>query len=190
MKKLLPIVCFLLAGCATTEQQQPTNPIAKELQQAVAVSQPPADFEIPEEVADSLLSDFAAVAEGFDPGAERFDIEVNDLDVHEFYRALVKDTPYNVIVHPDLQGVVSFDLKNVSLEEVMRLVRDIHGFEYKRSGNLFQVYPGGLKTRIFKVNYLSINRRGESEIRVSAGQVTNAGSSGGEQDRNDNNRDN
>ncbi len=175
---------LLLASCAT--EHQPTA-IETELARSLAEITTN-EVRVPDAVTQDLMPPVSTVFEDYNPDDERFDISVQDLEAREFYQALVKDTPFNMVVHPGITGTVTLDLKSVNMTEVMELVREHYGYEYKKSGSLYQVVPGGLQTQIFKINYLNITRRGGSEIQVSAGQVTNSGpsSQGGDSVRGNN----
>lgn len=108
---------------------------------------------------------------------ERFDVAANQLSARAFFMGLVEGTPYNMIVHEAIGGDISLQLKDVTVPEVMQAVRDVYGYEFKRSGNLYQVVPAKLETKIYQLNYLDVLREGKSQISVSAGAVTTAGSS-------------
>ncbi len=107
------------------------------------------------------------------PSQQRFDIDVHDMPAQEFFMGLVKGTPYNMVVSPDVKGRVSLTLKNVTIPEVMRTVQDVYGYDYRRAAAGYQVLPAALQTRIFHVNYLDVVRDGDSRTRVSSGQSTN-----------------
>jgi MSHA biogenesis protein MshL len=94
-----------------------------------------------------------------------------------------------MIVHENIGGDVSLQLKDVTVAEVMKAVRDVYGYEYKRMGNLYQVLPALLETQIYQVNYLDVQRDGQSETSVSAGSVSNAGSSSSGGDSSSSNND-
>lgn len=113
---------------------------------------------------------------------QRFDIAVNGIPARQFFIGLVEDSPYNMVVHPDVAGSLTLDLKNVSVEEVMQTVRDVYGYEYRRNGNVYQVMPARMRSRVFKVDYLNIQRTGSSRTRVSSGQVSEAAAGGGDED--------
>jgi len=132
-------------------------------------------------VMDALLPPLSGVpgmsgaAAGEEPGEERFDVSVNKVASEEFFRGLVQGTPYNMVVHPEVNGNVSLDLKNVTVDEVMQVMRDVYGYDFVKSGNLYQVFPDVIRTEIFHLDYLNISRDGRSEMQVSAGKVSGSG---------------
>lgn len=109
----------------------------------------------------------------------RFDIAVEKMPLRNMLMSLVEGTTYSMVVHPDIDGIVSLQLKNVTLSEALNIVRDMYGYEYRREGKRFIVLGKGLQTRVFTVNYLNINRKGRSETRVSSGELTGGGSASG-----------
>ncbi len=102
----------------------------------------------------------------------RFDVAVSELPARQFYLGLVEDTNINIIVHPDVTGNVTLNLKNVTVSDVLMIVREVYGFDYKKKGNNYFVYPNILQTRLFRINYLNLIRSGLSTIDVSSGQIT------------------
>lgn len=115
----------------------------------------------------------AVSATGDDDESQRFDITVNNVPAKKFFMGLVKGTKYNVTLSPLVAGDISLDLKNVSVPQAMEAVRNIYGFEYERVSYGYQIFPRRLETRIFNVNYLNIDRGGQSKTAIGSGPITN-----------------
>ncbi|MGA7801762.1 MAG: pilus (MSHA type) biogenesis protein MshL, partial [Gammaproteobacteria bacterium] len=153
--------------------------IQQALQPAAPSHQAPAR-QPPQAVQNALLPPVTvAVPDNMPPTQQRFNVNVNEVNARQFFMGLVQGTPYNMVVHPDVKGKISLDLKNVTVDEVMNTVRDVYGYEFRREGNLFEVLPAQLRSRIFHVNYLNIRRTGTSETRVSSGGISEGPSNNG-----------
>jgi MSHA biogenesis protein MshL len=129
---------------------------------------------VPDSVANSLIPtidlDIANVPEIKDE--ERFDISVNAVAADQFFLSLVDGTDYNMVIHPEVTGSVTLNLRNVTIPEVLEASRDVYGFEFISTGYGFQVLPGRLRARIYQINYLNVERSGSSQISVSSGSLT------------------
>lgn len=181
------LVCFFLASC----QAMHTGPAmdvssAEQMEQILAQSpqsqdssqSPSADSVPPESISDALFPPMTL--QGADAAQEaRFDISVKKLAVRDFFIGLVEGTPYNIVVHPEVEGTISLDLKDVTVAQVMQVIRSTFGYDYDYSaaGQLYRVLPTGIRTEIFKINYPNVQRTGSSETQVSAGQMTTGDSS-------------
>ncbi|MDT8283771.1 MAG: secretin N-terminal domain-containing protein, partial [Gammaproteobacteria bacterium] len=130
--------------------------------------------QLPTSVADALLPMNAismptGKLEKIEP---RFDISVDHADARQFFVSLVKDTPYNMVVHPDVKGKITLNLQDVTIPEVMDVVYNSFGYDYEQTTKGFIVHPNKIQSRMFKINYLNVTREGKSETRVSSGQPT------------------
>jgi len=174
------VVAGLLAGCQATPPVDSSALGEVEGSLAEAVASQPAAVATPAAVENELLPRFRIeTGEGEAAPEQRFDISVQGAPAQEFFMGLVKGTPYNMVVHPDVGGSITLELKRVTIPEVMDIVRDVYGYEYQRGPGGFRVLPARLRTRIFEVDYLNVVRSGSSETRVSSGQITSTARDGG-----------
>ncbi|HEX6550628.1 MAG TPA: pilus (MSHA type) biogenesis protein MshL [Gammaproteobacteria bacterium] len=166
---------LLLAACAQTPPRStPNDNVGKALQQA-SQPQQSGPAQVPAAVSNALLPQTGALGNsGLAPHEERFDVSVKDMDATAFFMSLVKGTPYNVVVQPGVRGNISLTLKNVTVPQVMDMVRDAFGFDYRRTGDNYLVLPATQQTRVFHVNYLDFMRKSKSLTRIESGETTNA----------------
>lgn len=177
--RILSLLCLcLLCACASA----PRHPLPAESIAGALTVPPPAAAKavtVPDEVGTALLPALSLESEPALSVVEpRFDIAADKIPAREFFMGLVAGTPYNIAVHPQVSGEISISLKKVTVPEVMRLVSDLYGYEFHQSESGYQVYPFGLQTRIFSVDYLNLSRKGLSQTRVSSGQVSQTSESG------------
>ncbi|OEU72268.1 MAG: pilus (MSHA type) biogenesis protein MshL [Desulfuromonadales bacterium C00003107] len=185
----LLLVLIFLAACAQPPRvTQPLSDFEQHLEQPTVTSVPP---ELPPEVAQALLPKLETEAALVPTVVQepRFDVAAQKIPAREFFMGLVTGTPYNMVVQPGIEGQISLTLKNVTIPEVMEVLRDVYGYYYRQTSTGFQVMRGELQTQLFHVNYLNLVRKGSSQTRVSSGQVSDYD---GDDDDNSgsNNRDN
>jgi MSHA biogenesis protein MshL len=106
----------------------------------------------------------------------RFDISVKEVPASLFFMGLVKDTPYSMTVSPEIKGTITLNLKRVTVEQVLKTIEDVYGYEYRSTSVGFEIVPKRLETQIFNVNYLDVVRKGRSTTSVTSGQVTQTAS--------------
>ena len=183
----LLVLTLLLAGCQSMAPRDGGTMSAIQEDLKVAPQQKPAPALPPPAVAAALMPPVELPAErsSRSHSEARFDVNVSEVPVATFLMGLVEGTSYNMVVHPKVSGTLSLSLKQVTIPEVMEVLRDVYGYEYQRVRSGFHVLPARLQSRIFQVNYLNMKRNGSSQTRVSSGQVSSAESSddsGGESD--------
>lgn len=166
----------LLSGCSGMVRDPGT---AQAMQQAYELPSDESAGSPPSAVSEALLPPIQLQLPGVDARAQaeqRFDIKVRNIHARDFFLSLVEDTPYSMVVDPAVSGSLSLDLKDVTIAEVMRVVRNVHGYDYAMKGQIIQVFPNTIHTRIFEVDYLSVIRGGKSLTTTRANHLS--GSSG------------
>ena len=172
---------LLLAGCAApTARNQTAVAIQREMNQVAQDNVKPSRVE---EVNNALLPPLAMILPkvGAKPTETKFDLTVNNTPVSQVFTAIVSGTRYSMLLHPDVSGSVSLNLKDVTVLEALEAIREMYGYDYKLDGSRIYIQPLSLQTRIYQVSYLTGQRQGSSSLRVSGGSVADvvSGSSTG-----------
>jgi len=172
--RTLPVVgliaaAWLLAGCA----QEPvrTNKVSDQIIGELDKGAQRTKSKEPDAVNQALLPPLRMElpqSQG-KPIEGRFDLNVNNAAAREVFLSIVSGTRYSMLVHPEVSGTISVNLKDVSLSEALEAIREIYGYEYKIDGTRVYIQPAGMQTRVFQVNYLIGARQGRSDMRVTAG---------------------
>ncbi len=109
----------------------------------------------------------------------RFDVQVKEAPGAAFFLSLVEDTPYSVVLHPEISGEITLSLSDATLSDVLDTVRDVYGYDIQRDGDRIYVMPPGLRTEVFELNYLNLERKGQSQTWISSGQISDKVSDSG-----------
>ena len=181
----------LLAGCASDRAIR-TPDVSEAIRADLSLLAAPKPVAVPSRI-------FEALAEPAPPvvplAAEpKIDLLVNNAQAREVFLAIVADTRYSMLLHPDVTGTLSVTLRGVSVIEALESIRDVYGYDFKVEGRRITIYAPTLQTRIFNVNYPYSQRTGSSELRVASDASTQAapagaaGAAGGAQQKSDGSR--
>lgn len=189
IKYITPLLSLCLMACQTTDRPQPVaskEALATSMQTASQPTPPP-PATMPDAVQRELNAN--AMMGGLTPPMEterRIDVSAHDVDARVFFPSLVQGTPFSVAVHPDVQGTISLSLKGVTLSEAIQVVEDIYGYEVSREGRILRVFPAGMRTETFPLNYLYMERDGLSLTSVSSGRISDNNNSNNNNSNNNN----
>ncbi|OGV77775.1 MAG: pilus (MSHA type) biogenesis protein MshL, partial [Methylotenera sp. RIFCSPLOWO2_02_FULL_45_14] len=178
----LALIFILVAGCATNEPQPNAtlNKINNELKTAAEtkVATP-----APDAINNALLPPLKmampkASAKRLE---QRFDLVINNAPANQVLMGIVSGTRYSMLIHPDVTGSISVNLKDVTVFEALDSLRDLYGYEYKVDGSRIFIESPAIQTRVFQVNYIVGQRRGTSDTRVTSGSVSGGSNLQGQQ---------
>jgi MSHA biogenesis protein MshL len=187
--------CAMLAACTQTPMRDTYSTISSEMKSA---AQSAAAAPLPDPVSEALLPSADQLA-GQLPKArpvleERFNVAFNEVPAQQFFNSLVTGTRYNMLVHPEVSGTITANLKDVTIPEALEAVREMYGYDYRIEGTRVVIRPLTMQSRMFQVNYLTASRRGSSNLRVTSTSVQNVGNNNNNNnngsDNNSNNRQN
>ena len=167
-------VASLLAGCAADRPlRTPDVSDAVRAELATPAARPSAV--VPTKVSDALAEPAPKAMPV--PAEPKLDLLVNDAQAREVFLAIVADTRYSMLMHPDVSGKLSVTLRGVTVTEALEAIRDVYGYDFKIEGRRIVVYAPTLQTRVFTINYPHALREGTSELRVSSGSSGNSNNS-------------
>ncbi|NHI00751.1 pilus (MSHA type) biogenesis protein MshL [Oceanimonas sp. MB9] len=160
----LALLCAGLAGCV----HAPDGSLPKRaLDEALRTTPDP----VPAAVEQELLSVPRPVATRAATPQRRFDVSAREVDAREFFAALGNQHNVSIAVHPEVTGTITLNLRRVSLPEILEAISGLYGYGIERRGGVYQVFPNGVRTRTFNVNYLMLARNGQSQTAISGSSL-------------------
>lgn len=173
MRNILILIAaaLFLAGCAEI-QPEPMEPSSGHIS---AKTTPPRG-DIPDLVQQpQVLPEPEAPTE-----AEKYTVVVNEVPVKELLFALARDAKINVDIDPNVEGAVTINAVEQTLEQLLDRVSRQIDLRYEfRNGNLL-VSPDEPFFRTYTVGYLNLSRETQGTVTVST-QIasTSSGDTGG-----------
>ncbi|MEZ4215538.1 MAG: secretin and TonB N-terminal domain-containing protein [Myxococcota bacterium] len=99
--------------------------------------------------------------------ATSFTLLVQDAELRGVLLGLGRESPLNIVVDPDVRGLVSADLANVSLLEILDELVTGRGYHYAVRGNVLRIFRHDRETRTYRVDYPTYTRKGESRVSLA-----------------------
>ncbi|MBL4766042.1 MAG: pilus (MSHA type) biogenesis protein MshL [Colwellia sp.] len=173
-KIALSTLLLTLSGCQTTPDQ-PVDmkaALAQAISETKVLNSPKPLTQVPNSVQQELMQQSMVQAKLGLLAEKRLEVSATSVAAKDFFTAIVAGSSYSVAIHPEVNGSISLSLTDVTLTEVLAVVEDIYGFDIRRSGNIIQVYPAGIRTETIALNYLFLKRFGTSSTRINSGGVS------------------
>ena len=184
---ILAIMISSLVGCSTNMGHHNPTDIKQALNNAVNESSSQPQFTLPPSVSADLMPALANTPVSNKVLDKRFRINAKNVDANVFFTSLVKGTPFNIVIDPNVKGRITMKLKDVTLDNVLDVASDIYGYHITRQGNIIQVFPASLRTDVIPVNYLQLQRKGVSLTSITTGSTTGDDNSNSNNNNSDNN---
>ena len=172
---LWPLLCIcLLASCRSQPEIAPTLP---ELVDSTYSKAFKAQKAIEKEASanNSNTEDVSTAENTITPEdeADRFNIAANEVPTADFFLSLVQELDTNIVVHPEVTGTLSINLKNVTLTDILKAAQDIYGLHIEEENEVYFIYPAQLSTRRFSFpGYSGTGMFSSTPIRTLFGRKT------------------
>ncbi|MFH0924088.1 MAG: tol-pal system protein YbgF [bacterium] len=93
-----------------------------------------------------------------------YSIIMRESDLKSLLLSFSKDSEYNIIIDPDVEGKVTMDIKDMPLEKAIdNIIRPL-GYVYQKEDKTIRIFRPRIETRIFTLNYLASVRTGQGTI--------------------------
>lgn len=174
--RLIPVSTVVLAlaasGCATAPPPQPIA--ATHLRAESAAPSDTADIPAPVQSAISLPRPKAA------PKTETYSVVVSNVKAQELLFALARDAKLNIDVHPGINGTVSLNAIDQTLQQLLTRIAKQVDMRWELDGPNLIVMPDTPFLRTYPIDYVNMSRDVNVTMSVNS-QVSSsvAGASGG-----------
>jgi MSHA biogenesis protein MshL len=174
------VLALTLAGCAQVKEKPALPTIQGELHTAAATPNLQAT-PLPAAVEAALAPQTRLeLPKGASlPAEARFDLAVNAAPAQQVFLGIASGTRYSMLLHPEVAGSITVNLKDVTVPEAMDALRELYGYDYRIDGNRIFVQPLTTQTRFYSIAYPASLRQGKSELRVISGSIADSGAKTG-----------
>jgi MSHA biogenesis protein MshL len=173
MQLLCCSAILVLAGCQSAPK--PPTDVTQALDTAIAEasqSAPKPLQRLPNALRQELMQKEVRQARHGLLAEKRLQVAASGVAAEQFFAAIVEDSPYSIAIHPDVSGVITLNLKDVTIDETLDVVGSLYGYDIRRQGRVIQVYPAGIRTETIPLNYLYVKRTGNSNTSINSGGVS------------------
>lgn len=161
----------LLAGSLVACSTAPSSPSSVHLREADANQVPRNDIPAPV-LASPVVPKPRPAAK-----TETYSVVVNNIKAQELLFALARDAKLNVDIHPGIQGTVTLNAIDQTLQQLLTRIAKQVDMRWELDGPNLTVMPDTPFLRTYKVDYVNMSR--DSSATVSANSQISSGLPGG-----------
>ncbi len=160
-------ICLLIAGCG----MQPMKPSPGHIEAAAA--SPAGDVPEPVRITPILPKPKPSAR------PETYSVVVNNVKVQELLFALARDAKLNVDIHAGIVGSVTLNAIDQTLQQLLARIAKQVDMRYELDGPNLAVMPDTPYLRIYKIDYVNMQRDTDSKVGTSTQVATPGATAGG-----------
>ena len=108
--------------------------------------------------------------------AQTYSVVVNEVPVKEILFALARESKMNIDIHPSIQGRATLNAVDQTLPAILERLSKQVDLTYKMDGNVLYIAPDAPVLRLYKVDYVNMNRDTKGFIGAAA-EISSTGQS-------------
>ena len=151
-----PLLALAVAACTTAPFQPGSGHIKAE-------AAPPVARNIPAPVQNTVALSKPKAA----PKVETYSVVVNNIRVQELLFALARDAKVNVDIHPGINGVVTLNAIDQTLQQILTRIAKQVDMRWELDGPNLAVMPDSPFLRTYKVDYVNMSRDVTGTVSIS-----------------------
>ena len=152
----VPLLALTIAACSNVPSR-PGNGHVK------AEEAPPVARSIPAPVQNTVTLPKPKAA----PKVETYSVVVNNIRVQELLFALARDAKLNVDIHPGINGVVTLNAIDQTLQQILTRVAKQVDMRWELDGPNLAVMPDSPFLRTYKIDYVNMSRDASGSVSIS-----------------------
>lgn len=79
-------------------------------------------------------------------------------DIHDFFRAISEVTNVNFLIHENVRGTVSIEVKNVKWDQLLDTVLEFNKLTSVKKGNVIEILPRDMADKVTEIIYLNFSK--------------------------------
>ncbi|MBI4291395.1 MAG: pilus (MSHA type) biogenesis protein MshL [Betaproteobacteria bacterium] len=113
------------------------------------------------------------------PKPETYSVVVNAVKVQELLFAVARDAKLNVDIHPGISGIVTLNAIDQTLPQLLSRIAKQVDMRWELDGPNLIVMPDSPYLRVYKIDYVNMDRRTTGSVGASAQVASGAAAGGG-----------
>ncbi len=112
------------------------------------------------------------------PRQELYSVVMQNIEVQELLFALARDAKLNVDIHPGIAGIVTMNVRDQTLSEILERVARQVDLRYEIKGNNLSILPDSPYLLHYRVDYPNLKRDAKTTISTSTDVASTGGAPG------------